>query len=83
MPTASPKSHEHIGETAEFADHDRDLIQDLGRRLDSLWRCDQYIANAEGHDEVMAYWRSVKKQERQNIEQLRRLIKIEINQECF
>jgi hypothetical protein len=46
MALAAEESHQHIGESFDCADHD--LIHDLGRRLDVLWRYDQYIANADG-----------------------------------
>ena len=48
MALAAEKELEHIGETCGCADHDHDLIHDLSKRLDALWRYDQYIANAEG-----------------------------------
>lgn len=73
----------HIGETAAMKDHDRDLVHELSKRLDFLWRCDQYIANAEGHDEAIDFWRDIKKQEQKNIDRLRSLIKGEIKQNCF
>ena len=38
---------EHVGETCGCADHVHDLVHDLSKRLDALWRYDQYIANAE------------------------------------
>ena len=41
MTLAAEKELEHIGETKGCADHDYDLIQELSRRLESLWRCDQ------------------------------------------
>ena len=48
MTLAAEKEFEHIGETCGCKDHDHDLIHDLSKRLDALWRYDQYIANAEG-----------------------------------
>ncbi|MFG0284162.1 MAG: hypothetical protein ACF8R7_07035 [Phycisphaerales bacterium JB039] len=83
MPTAAKQSLEHVGETAGMQDHDRDLINDLARRLDCLWRCDQYIANAEGHEELTGFWQSIKRQEQENVDRVRRLIRKEIEQDCF
>ncbi len=40
-----------IGETAAMKDHDRDLVHELSKRLDCLWRCDQYNADADGDEE--------------------------------
>ena len=41
------KEVEHLGESQGVKDHDHDMVHDLSRRLDALWRYDQYIANAE------------------------------------
>jgi hypothetical protein len=38
MSLAAEKELEHIGETHGVADHDHDLIHDLSKRLDALWR---------------------------------------------
>jgi hypothetical protein len=46
MSLAAEKELKHIGETHGVADHNHDLIHDLSKRLDALWRYDQYIANA-------------------------------------
>jgi rubrerythrin len=46
----------------------------LSRRLDALWRYDQYIANAEGYESVQAFWRKVKEQEKENIVELKKLL---------
>ena len=56
-------------------DDDQDLFDDLSRRLDSLWRYDQYIANAVGRPELQEFWRVAKSQEQRNIDLLRKLIK--------
>ena len=55
-------------------DHDQDLFDDLSRRLDCLWRYDQYIANTDGRTELQEFWQSSKSQEQKNIDQLRKLI---------
>src|SRR6476646_719736 len=47
MALAAEKEMKHLGESRGRADHDHDLVHDLGKRLDALWRYDQYIANAE------------------------------------
>ena len=44
MALAAEKEMKHIGESCGCADHDHDLIHDLSKRLDALWRYDQYIA---------------------------------------
>lgn len=74
---------EHVGETCGCADHDHDLIHDLSKRLDALWRYDQYIANAEGNMELQNFWRKVKKQDVENIKRIKEFIAQEIEKECF
>jgi len=83
MTLAAEKCMEHIGETAAMADHDRDLVCELNTRLDRLWRCDQYIANAQGHQDLVSFWTDVKSQEQGNIDRLRGLIRGEIDKNCF
>lgn len=83
MTTTLERSTKHIGETAGMANHDHDLVHDLSRRLDFIWRCDQYLANAEGHDEVVEFWRDAKRQEEKNIDRMRTLISAEIEKGCF
>lgn len=83
MNTTADKEYAHLGETRGMADHDHDLIHDLSRRLDCLWRYDQYIANADGQPELQAFWRDAKSQERQSIDQLKQLIKQHIQGNCF
>lgn len=83
MALAAEKEMEHIGESAGCADHDHDLIHDLSKRLDSLWRYDQYIANADGRPELQSFWRDVKTQEKTNIDRLKQLVAEEIKKNCF
>lgn len=83
MAVTAEKSLEHIGATAGMKNHDRDLVHELSKRLDCLWRCDQYIANAEGHDDLVSFWREVKQQEEQNIDRIREMIRAEIDSNCF
>jgi hypothetical protein len=83
MTLIAEKKLEHLGETAGCSDHDHDLVHELSRRLDSLWRIDQYIANSEGHEEIQKFWRAVKQQEQNNIGQIKHLITEEIQQGCF
>jgi len=75
--------YEHVGETAGIADHDHDLIAELHRRLDALWRYDQYIANAEWRTELRDFWHDAKAQEQQAVSRLRQLICNEVRNNCF
>jgi hypothetical protein len=83
MPLAAQKELEHIGETSGIADHDHDLIHDLGKRLDALWRYDQYIANAEGKAPLQDLWRKLKSQEIDNIKHIKQMIVEEVRQNSF
>ena len=83
MNTACEDELEHIGESRGCADHDHDLVHELSKRLDTLWRCDQCIANAEGHSKLLQFWHDVKRQEQDNIVRLKELIADEIRAKCF
>jgi hypothetical protein len=80
---AAEHEYEHVGETAGIADHDHDLIAELHRRLDALWRYDQYICNAEWRSELREFWHDAKAQEQQAISRLRQLIANEVRNNCF
>ena len=83
MTLAAEKQLEHIGESSGCADHDHDLVHELSKRLDAIWRYDQCIANAESKPDIQNFWRDLKKQERKNIDQLKQLIAGEIEHGCF
>ncbi len=83
MTIAAEKEHRHIGEAAGCADHDHDLVQDLSRRLDFLWRVEQFIANAEGDADLQKHWAELKKQESRNAQRTKELIKAHIEKDCF
>ena len=83
MALAAEKQMQHIGESCGCADHDHDLIQDLSKRLDALWRYDQYIANAEGKPQLQTLWRDMKRQEIDNIKRVKQMVSEEIRQNCF
>lgn len=83
MAKAAQQEYEHIGETAGAEDHDRDLVHELNKRLDALWRFDQYIANADGKPRLQEFWRDLKGQERRNVDRLKELIAQEIADNCF
>lgn len=85
MTLAAERELEHIGESQGCADHDHDIVHELSRRLDCLWRYDQYIANSESQnkDELKQFWSDVKAQEESNIDRLKELLRQEIQQDCF
>lgn len=83
MSLTAEKELQHLGETQGCADHDHDLIHELSRRLDCLWRYDQYVANAEWRDEIRGFWEDMKNQELQNIARLKELLAAEVQHGCF
>jgi hypothetical protein len=74
---------QHIGESQGCEDHDHDLIHELSRRLDALWRYDQFIANAGNRPAVQNCWRELKAQEFAAVERLKALMRDEIQHGCF
>ena len=83
MPLTAERTMEHIGETSGMQDHDRDLVHELDMTLNNLWRCDQYISNAEGKPNLQAFWKDLKKQQQETVDKLRALIREEIDDNCF
>jgi protoheme ferro-lyase len=81
MTLATEKAYEHIGESRICPDYAHDLIHELSRRLDALWRYDQYIANAEAHAFVQEFWSTLQQQERENIRQLKELLANEMQKD--
>jgi hypothetical protein len=83
MPLAAEKEMTHIGETQGAADHDHDMIHDLSKRLDALWRYDQYIANAGKHPELQRFWQDMRQQEKKNVERLKGIVRDHCAKDCF
>ena len=70
MPIAVEACMEHIGETKALANHDRDMIHELSKRIDAVWHLDQYIANAEKDKELKQFWSELKAQEQDNVKRI-------------
>ena len=84
MALKEQKAAEHIGETKAVANHDHDMIHELSKRIDAVWRFDQYIANAEGKDdELVQFWSDLKAQEERNVDQLKKLVARHVEKNCF
>lgn len=83
MILAAEKEMKYIGETCGCEDHDHDLVHDLSKRLDALWRYDQYIANAEGKSQLQDLWRDLKRQEIDNIKRVKAMVAEEVQENCF
>lgn len=83
MSLSAERELQHLGETRGCSDHDHDLVHELSRRLDAIWRYDQYIANADWRDQLREFWVDMKCQEQENIIRLKQLLKVEIGSNCF
>ena len=81
--TATEQAVEHIGETKGIANHDHDMVHELSKRLDALWRYDQYIANADGHEALRTFWKRAKEQDMRDVQELKRLIAEHVRKDCF
>jgi len=66
-------------QTLTVEDHSHDLIHELSRRMKSLRRYDQYIANSGSQPELQEFWRESKRQAQSSLDQLNRLIKSHVN----
>lgn len=80
MPVNTERAFAFIGETQGCKNHDHDIIHELSRRLDALWRYDQYIVNANGHSEIEDFWIKVKAQEQRNIQTLKTLLERQVQE---
>ena len=83
MSSTQENPTEHYGETKLIKNHDHDLIHELSKRLDGVWRYDQHIANAEDAPHVKAFWTELKQQEIKNVERLKELIREHVRKDCF
>lgn len=83
MTRAAEKEYAHIGKTSGCQDHDHDLVHELSKKLDALWRYDQYIANAEGNPALQTLWRDFKRRCAQEVLRLKQAIADEVHKGCF
>lgn len=74
---------EHLGESKAVANHDHDMIHELSKRIDAVWKFDQYIANAEEDEELQQFWGDLKNQEQENVRRLKQLVAKHIASDCF
>ncbi len=83
MTLAAEQEMQHIGETKAMADHDHDIVHELNKRLDSIWRYDQYIANADADEDLQELWKQCKQEDVKVADKLKRKIAEHIKKECF
>lgn len=83
MSLTAEKQMEKLGQTSGCADHDHDLVHELSKSLDSIWRYDQFIANAKGKSEIQEFWREQKEQRINAVARLKELIAKEVKDGCF
>jgi hypothetical protein len=81
MTMVAERQMEHIGETCPVADCIHDLVQVFNCRINSIWRYDQYIANADGMPEMQDFWRNLKRQDQQACERMKQLLAKELQRE--
>jgi hypothetical protein len=48
-----------------------------------VWRFDQYIANADGVEDLQEFWRELKAQEMENVRRLKAMIAEHCQKQCF
>lgn len=77
------REYAHIGKTQQIEDHDHDLVHELSKRLDSIWRIDQYAANADAKPAISDFWKQLKQQECKTVDRLKQLIAEEVRANCF
>ena len=83
MSMVAEREMQEIGKTRGAENHDHDLIHELSRRLDALWRYDQYIVNAANDEQLQAFWHSLKEQEQRNVKQMKQLVAKHCAKNCF
>ncbi len=83
MSIVAEKEMQYIGVTKGMEDHDHDVIHELSKRLDALWRYDQYVANAESDPELQRLWQDFKQQEQKNVDRLKKIVAAHIEKGCF
>ena len=83
MSLVAEREMEHIGQTKGAENHDHDMIHELSKRLDALWRYDQYITNSEKDSQLQQFWRDLKRQEQENVRRLKEFIAAHCAKHCF
>jgi hypothetical protein len=83
MTMVAEREMEQIGKTKGAENHDHDLIHELSKRLDAIWRYDQYIANAEEDEQLQSFWKTLKDQEQKNVKQLKQFVAKHCENNCF
>jgi len=83
MSIVAEREMQHIGESKGAENHDHDMIHELSKRLDALWRYDQYIANSEKDTRLQQFWTELKEQEQENVKRLKEFVAEHIEKDCF
>ena len=81
--TIAEQTTKHIGESKGVADHDHDMIHELSKRLDAVWRYDQYISNAGDDKELKQLWSDFKVAEQENVTRLKSVMQRHFEEGCF
>lgn len=83
MSMVAEREMSQIGKTKGARNHDHDLVHELSKRLDAVWRFDQYIANAEKDEQLQAFWHELKDQEQDNVRRLKKIVAEHCAKDCF
>lgn len=54
--------------------HNHDLVHEISELMDSIWRMDQYIQNAQGCEHCTSLWQGLKGSLSGNVDQLKQEI---------
>ena len=54
---------------------DADILSELGRRLDAMWRYDRFVEHARGRPVLEAFWKDIRALELHCIDELEEFLK--------
>jgi hypothetical protein len=81
MVAQQSQEYASIGKTHPVPNHVHDLVHELSKRLDAVWRYDQYIDNSQGMQELQDCWRQIKQQDEQVVQKLKNLLGRELQKQ--
>ncbi len=63
--------------------HNHDLVHHLSETLDSIWRYDEYVKNAESYPSCTAIWQTLKEADQKHEQILLEEIKRHVSENRF
>lgn len=67
MASSAARELDHFNQNQDIESHDQDLVQELNKRLEALWRHKHYVAHASGNTELQKLWCDFKRQEQEKV----------------